>query len=264
MLVRPATPLDYLAVAKLFPELMTPDVFPSLERWTAEFLPYTDVLEERDEVVGYLHTQVLGDLGYVRQLVIDPRMRRKGYARALMVHARERFATLGRHTWCLNVKPDNAAAVSLYESLGMRVAYPSNAMDLLWEKVAPTSSRTEIRTFEAEDDAVLERAFSIPRGLIASNRVKPDRVYLKAILPDAGHGENVVGVAVFDRAFPGVYPLSSTEPSFALDLLAAARPYARPSDTFVRILCEDARLSDALLGIGATVTLKLLHYRGTV
>ncbi len=57
---------------------------------------------------------------FVKDLAVAPRLRRKGLGRALMLAAFEAFSGRGAAHVDLKVRADNAPAVALYESLGMR------------------------------------------------------------------------------------------------------------------------------------------------
>lgn len=57
---------------------------------------------------------------FVKDLAVAPRLRRRGLARALMLHVFGAFASRGAEHVELKVREDNLPAVSLYKSLGMR------------------------------------------------------------------------------------------------------------------------------------------------
>lgn len=57
---------------------------------------------------------------FVKDLAVTPRMRRKGLGRTLMLATFEAFSLRGAACVDLKVRADNAPAIALYESLGMR------------------------------------------------------------------------------------------------------------------------------------------------
>ncbi len=54
----------------------------------------------------------------IRDLFVDPNQRRSGAARALLLHVIETARAEGALRLSLQTEPDNAAALSLYGSLG--------------------------------------------------------------------------------------------------------------------------------------------------
>ena len=76
------------------------------------------VLEERGEVVGQIGIRhVLGEL-HITTIAVKPEYRRRGHARALIGAALAAYPNADRVH--LEVRPTNAAAIALYESLGFR------------------------------------------------------------------------------------------------------------------------------------------------
>src|SRR6476659_9411441 len=130
--VRRAQPADYPAYARLFPELLIDDPVPSREVWLAEFAPTTWIATIDEAVVGYCFFQEFAQAGYVRNIVVAPGARNRGVGRALMHATADLLRAHGKPTWRLNVKPDNAAALALYERLGFQRRYASKALRLPW------------------------------------------------------------------------------------------------------------------------------------
>lgn len=58
---------------------------------------------------------------FVKDVAVAPRMRREGLGRALMLTAFEAFVRRGVAYVDLKVREDNAPAIALYKSLGMRM-----------------------------------------------------------------------------------------------------------------------------------------------
>ena len=76
------------------------------------------VIEDRGEVFGQIGVRhVLGEL-HITTIAVRPEYRRRGHARALIGAALAAFPDAS-HVH-LEVRPSNAAAVALYESLGFR------------------------------------------------------------------------------------------------------------------------------------------------
>jgi [ribosomal protein S18]-alanine N-acetyltransferase len=76
------------------------------------------VLEERGEVFGQIGVRhVLGEL-HVTTIAVKPEYRRRGHARALIAAALAAYPNAS-HVH-LEVRPTNAEAIALYESLGFR------------------------------------------------------------------------------------------------------------------------------------------------
>lgn len=59
--------------------------------------------------------------GFVKDLVVPSRARRRGIGRALMLAAFQEFARRGALHVDLKVREENSGAIALYESLGMRI-----------------------------------------------------------------------------------------------------------------------------------------------
>jgi GNAT superfamily N-acetyltransferase len=262
---RPAEPSDYDHFTRLVVELATGDPIPPRERWEAAIAPTMLLFEQGGEVVAYTYYQVLADTGYVRHVVVDPAHRGRRLGRVVMDELAAIFRKAGCSRWALNVKPDNAPAIALYRSVGMLPAYESTAVRLRWDAVAtlPAPSReVAARPLDPADDAALEDAFDMPRGSLAAARKIPDRFLYRLVDPSAP-SEARVGVASFDRHFPGAFPFRVAEPGFARPLLEALRPHALPQHEHLGLVIEDdAPLTSLLLAAGATPQLAIVHYRG--
>jgi ribosomal-protein-alanine N-acetyltransferase len=76
------------------------------------------VIEDRGEVSGHIGVRhVLGEL-HITTIAVRPEYRRRGHARALIGAALAAYPNAS--TVHLEVRPTNAAALALYESLGFR------------------------------------------------------------------------------------------------------------------------------------------------
>jgi GNAT superfamily N-acetyltransferase len=264
--IRPARPADHGAFAQLVPELAVDDPIPDPARFALEWVPNTLIAEGAEAphpVLGYTMFQVIKAIAYVRHIVTAPEARRTGVGRALMEAVAERARTAACTTWCLNVKPNNAAAIALYEGLGLAHAFASRALLMAWSLIeaAPRQlhdARVSARLIHPDDDARVEAATRLISGQLAMARRRPDRVLL------AGYeGAEIVGATIFDPTFPGAYPFRAARPELAFTLLRALRPYARPSDATVNVVTEDQPdVADALIAAGATVKLDIMHMSG--
>lgn len=270
---RGARPDDYDTFVRLFAELATGDPIPERARWEAAMAPGIRFFHEgggedgseAGAIVAYSFHQVLDEVGYVRHVVVDPAQRGKRYGRAVMDALAAVFREAGCARWELNVKPDNAAAIALYRSVGMRPAYLSTALRIAWGDVPglPAASReVTARVAAPDEDGALEAAFGLPAGTLLAARKVPDRVIVR-LVDAAAPAAARVGVASFDPHFPGAFPFRVADPTFARALLEGIRPHARPGDSQVGVVVEDDAALVALLAAhGAKAHLEIVHYAG--
>lgn len=261
--LRPATFDDYPLFAELFPELETGDETPDRERFRRDLLPDTRILLVKERPVGYLNSQVLDGVGYVRQIVIRRDARRTGLARQALLRFADELRTLGCRRWCLNVNPDNRAATRLYQALGMGREYGSAALRISWDAAArlPPASGP-LRTGEVPPalDRKIEESFGLVPGLLTAGR-ESKKALCAVFSPD---GE-VLAVASFDPHFPGAFPFRARRPELVQPLLAEMRGHARPGDPEVHLVIEgDGALAEYLVAHGALVKLRFDHYGGEV
>jgi GNAT superfamily N-acetyltransferase len=258
--VRAAVDADYDAYARLFPELGVDDPLPSRERFIADLLARMLVAVEGDEVVGYSLLEILSDTGYVRNIVTALRARRRGVGAALMAAMRARFVAAGATMWCLNVKPDNAAAIALYRGCGLAPAYHSAALRVPAQVPLASPPDIELVPLPAEADSVIEPRFRLLRGQLASARARPSK---SRHVVQLRRGNETLGVGVFSAAIPGAFPFRLVEPALAGAFIAHLRTLAPPDAAFVQVGIEDDdALRAALLALGAYVQLEILHMRG--
>lgn len=85
-----------------------------LDNRTAHFL----VAESGDNIVGYIGIFVVCESCYVSNIAVFPEYRRQGAAKQLIESACAAAEENGAESISLEVRPSNAAAVSLYESVG--------------------------------------------------------------------------------------------------------------------------------------------------
>jgi GNAT superfamily N-acetyltransferase len=258
MEIRDATADDYLAYVPLFAELGIDDPVPSRDRFTDEIVPRMIVATDGDGVVGYALYERLADVGYIRNLVADPTRRRQGIGAALMDALRRRFVDAGATAWCLNVRPDNAAAIALYRRCGLRRMYGSYALRLPRSvTLAAPPDDVELVPVVPADDAAVEDTLHLIRGQLASARARASRQVLQ--LRRAGA---IVGVAVLAPAIPDAFPFRVVDPALGPALAALLRDHA-PGSPFLQLGVEDDdALRDGLLALGAYLHVEIEHMRG--
>ena len=258
MEIRSAVPEDYDAYARLFLELGIDDPVPSRDRFAGELASRILVAVDGD-IVGYALYEVLAEVGYVRNLVSDTTRRRTGVGRALMTYLRDRFVAAGATSWCLNVKPENTAAVTLYERCGMRAMYRSQGVRMPREvALPPVPSDVTLVPVPPETDAVVEPAFHLLRGQLASARTKTDRRVVQLVRGDA-----VLAVAVFTPAFPGAFPCRIADAKDAAALAAHLRALSPPEASWVQLGVEnDKAFCAELVRLGGFVHVEIMHMRG--
>ena len=113
--IRPATPDDLEAIAAI------QAASPEASQWNpADYLDHdcrVAIVDER--VTGFLASRrVAPDEREILNVAVDPAHRRKGVARALLMHELEQELARGRGRWFLEVRASNVAAIHLYETAG--------------------------------------------------------------------------------------------------------------------------------------------------
>jgi len=261
-----ATAADYPEIARLFPELATGDPVPTREGWLQDFAPTTFLARSGGAVVGYAFYRVLSAVGYVANVVVDPGQRGRGFGKGIMGELARRFRAAGAVEWCLNVKPDNTAAIALYRSVGMRHAHDSVVLRLSWEQVErlPVQRGTAAREIRPNEDERVRVAFALLDGKLAELRLHAERRTLGLF-----DGDEPRGVAGLNLAFaPGVmgaFPFRVARIELSRNLFDAMRACGGPEHVRVQAVVEDdAPLVDYLLAVGAGVHLKVEHHRGLV
>jgi GNAT superfamily N-acetyltransferase len=152
--LRPGGPDDYAAFARLFLELGVSEPPPPPEVWAAELAPLSLILEGPQGPLAYAVTDVMGEVGFVGQLVVDAGARGQGVGRRLMEALVERFRERGCRRWALNVKRDNVVALGLSSSVG------------LW----PARAAFSLRGCRA----VVEAVPAAPPGVVVVPAVEPE------------------------------------------------------------------------------------------
>src|SRR5215813_191806 len=263
--IRPATAVDYDHFVRLFPELGVDDPVPTESHWRASQQAKTLIVEHESHPIGYGFAEALNDVGYVRQIVVDPAYRRQRVGRELMDALADRLRLAGCTTWRLNVKIDNIPAQRLYEMLGLKVAYRSTVLRMPWsavEMLPVTDQPFEIHTIQPADDAVLEATFDVTPGQLAAHRAREGQVLLRIGARNAPV-DRALGLASFAPSFPGAFPFKVLDTAAARALLQAIRQHARAGDAEINLVIENDDATVALIrGAGAIVRFEMYHYRG--
>ena len=263
--IRPAGSKDYESFALLFPELGTGDRVPSEQRFCDELAKSTIIAESGGRPFGYAYFQLLGTTGYIRNVVVAKKERGRGVGAALMEALRGIFRERGARTWELNVKPDNQAALRLYERCGMRLQHRATALSVPW-KLAETLPRPELavraQLVAPEEDGRFERALRLIDGQLREGRALPGRMLVGLYKVQ---DETPAGVALFDPGFPGASPFRVIHPSLVGALLMGLRTQAQPKEEELGLFIEnDAEAVAVFVTAGAIVRLEALHYHGVL
>jgi GNAT superfamily N-acetyltransferase len=261
--IRAARSDDFDTYLRLLVELGVDDPAPSPEVWARRLLPSLQIAEQDGRIAGFVLCELLQDTGYVRQLVTAPTARRAGVGRTLMLAAAARLRAAGLERWRLNVKPENAAAIALYRSLGLAFKHESVALRLHWSDVEGLPhGQDPVEELLPERDAEIEVSLGWPAALLSSSR---RRNAASVIFHATSEGE-LRGLAAFDPVFGGAYPFFATAPDVAASLLRAV--HARRADNgrdYVQLLVEkDPGLARAILDWGGWVALRVDLYTGPV
>jgi GNAT superfamily N-acetyltransferase len=280
LIVRRAGTSDYPTFARLFPELQVDDPAPERAAWEVGLAPWTWIAEVANgtpgtaSALGYLYCQEYLDTGYVRHVVVDPQARRSGVGRALMRFVGDALRQAGKSRWCLNVKPANVAALRLYESLGLEVAYPAVVIRLPCAAIAALGARSTsadgraVRLLTPQRFALVEGGFGLPRGQLDA-AARQGRLLMEAI-SDPLEQQAPIGLAAFDLSspsFPRAFPFRLRDGRVLVPLLQALKSHALPSSDHVLLVLElvnaDERAAvDRLVTAGAIVRDQVFHLAG--
>ena len=121
LILRPAREADLSLVAKLHAECFPDDAWNSAAIATVLAMPGADgrmCCGDDGALCGLLLVQCFGPEGEILTLGVAPEMRRRGVARALLGDLIDRARSSRVERLLLEVAADNAAALTLYASIG--------------------------------------------------------------------------------------------------------------------------------------------------
>jgi len=250
----------------MFPALGVEDPPPTAEMWERELVSRTFFVDGPEGPLAYAVVDVVGggDIGFVVQLVVDAPARGQGLGRRVMRALAERFREQGCTQWRLNVKPDNAPALALYTSLGMRPARESVTLRVTRAQVEALPRATEplevVPVTEA-DHAALTEAFQLTPGKLAWFASFPSHQLLRLARPGGAAMAAPLGFMDVRASGEILYPLFATTPAHARVLLEEGFRQVGVERLRV-VLTDDRPLLERLRAAGATVVLETLELRG--
>jgi GNAT superfamily N-acetyltransferase len=261
--LRPARLEDYPAFARLFLELGVPEPPPPREVWAAELLPLSLFQDGPQGPQAYTVTDVLGELGFVVQLVVDAAARRQGVGRRIMEALAERFRERGCRSWALNVKRDNVAALGLYTSMGMRPRREAATLTVTRAQVealpmAPPG--LQVVPAVEQDWAPLTAAFRLIPGKLERFAKRASHQLLRLSRP--GEAEPW-GLGMMDLRSGGVlFPFFAATPGHARVLLEEALRRMSAQGPLHAVVMDDAPLERLLRDAGAAMEMEMLELQG--
>lgn len=262
--LRPGRPEDHAVFARLFLELGVDEPPPPEPVWAAEIAQLSLFAEGPQCVGAYAVTNLLGDFGFVRQLVVAPFARGQGLGRRMMTHLAGHFRAQGCTHWGLNVKRDNTPALTLYTSLGMRPAREAITLRVTRAHLAalpPASPDGAVVPVSLEDCGALTDAFGMIPGKLAASAASDSHRLLGLVDPQA-RARRWLGMMDL-RPGPVLFPFFAVSPVHARTLLeeAFSRLGEGASSLNVSVM-DDAPLVHLLREAGAQTRLETLELRG--
>lgn len=255
--LRPARADDHPTFAELFLHLGVPEAPPSRSVFVDSLMATTCVLCRGGEVVGYAHWALYGDLGHLRNIVVDPAMRGRGCGALLMAHVREQVRTSGASRWYLNVKVDNLVAQRLYTREGFAGTMRVWVMRVPWsvvDRLPDPGGHWHIGALDPSQD--LQAA---ALGDLKPERLAQARAAAGEVLLAVHEGAEVRGVAVYVPDRGGAHPTRVVHPRWLGPLLRACRPHATDDKDLVVPVEGDAASAEALRAAGASLVFDLLQ-----
>ncbi|NVJ09318.1 GNAT family N-acetyltransferase [Myxococcus sp. AM001] len=262
--LRPGRLEDHAVFARLFLELGVDDPPPPEPVWAAELARRSLFAEGPQGIGAYAVTETLGDFGFVVQLVVAPSERGQGLGRRMMTHLAEHLRAQGCTRWVLNVKRDNAPALALYTSLGMRPAREATTLRVTRAHLAALPAASPdgaVVPVTLEDCGALTEAFGMIPGKLAGFAAS-DSHRLLGLVDLQAPARRWLGMMDL-RSGPLVYPFFAASPAQARTLLedAFGRLGAGVSALNVSVT-DDASLVRLLREAGAQTRLETLELRG--
>jgi predicted GNAT family acetyltransferase len=212
--------------------------------------------------LAYTMTDVMGEVGVVVNLVVDPAARGQGLGRRVMEALAERFRERGCRRWVLNVKRDNAVALGLYTSLGMKPAREAVTLTVFRPQVEALPEAPlglEVVPVVEQEWGPLSAAFRLmPHKLERLSKRASHQLFR---LARAGEAEPW-GLGMMDLRPGGVlYPLFAATPGHARVLMEDAARRSG-SEKLRVVVTDDAPLERLLRGAGAAVEMETLELQG--
>ena len=224
---------DYEAFLRFWVHLGMEQAPISIDWWDQHYRHHTQFLEaENGDVVAYALTIPLGTRGDVRQIAIEPAWRGRGVGKQLMAVVATKLRDAGCRDWHLEVKADNAPAIALYRSVGMRVVHEIDILRMTKESVlrfaATRSGTLRVAEIDPAQDAAIEQHFDLGGGQI--NRWRTARLEVKPRAP-LWHIDGVALTHYWASFMPEralMFPFRAPDADHAAHLLAAAVDYMMP------------------------------------
>jgi hypothetical protein len=135
-------------------------------------------------------------------------------------------------------------------------------MRFRWDDVAKLESDVDVgvRLLDPSEDARFENAMGFDAKEISNYRAL-DRLVFGA----ENSKDQIVGVGVFDREFPGVSPFRISSPSIARALFETMREHALPHHESMFVFVEnDPKLEITLTKANAEPAMRVLRMEGRV
>lgn len=79
------------------------------------------VIEEKNEVIGYIMLYRVLDEGHITNFAINPLYRKKGYGTKLLSYVIDYFKQMGIVEFFLEVRESNKVAINLYRRFGFEI-----------------------------------------------------------------------------------------------------------------------------------------------
>ncbi|AKJ00637.1 acetyltransferase (GNAT) family protein [Archangium gephyra] len=261
--LRPARVEDHADFVRLFGELGVEESPPPLDVWVSDLVKRAFFLDGTAGAGAYALVDVLGETGYVVNLVVAPDQRGRGLGRKVMRELATWFRARGCREWMLYVKPDNEPALALYGAVGMK----AGRLETTWrlsrdhlEALPLAPAELEVVPVAGADLAPLTQAFGLVPGKLA--RFATQSTHRLRRLRDPEHPE-VAGLGLMDvRPQARVLtPFFAATPAHARALLEAAFLELGGAQE-LRVVTGDSELGSLLSDAGARAVLRTLAMRG--
>jgi GNAT superfamily N-acetyltransferase len=265
--LRAATAADYDTFARFWAQLGIDQPLLGAAYYEAHVAPFAMFLAADDgQLAAYGLCFPIGTRGDVRQIVVDHAWRRRGVGRQLLAAVRAKLVAAGCRDWRLEVAADNAGAIALYESAGMRKIHEIRDLKMAWPAVArfagPRSARWLASEVAPAEDAALEAHFDYGAGQLQQWRTTRPHVPLWSV-----RNQGVpVGLTRFWRDYlpdSGLcFPFRAASPDIAAHLLhGALRGQQIPQ---LELSVVDPGVADALVEAGARDHQRLYEMGGSL